>query len=489
MKSSPTPNIKLIQSLQLLSKQEMQRFIDFAESKYFSGERKYRKSLECLQRLHETGFHGMSNAKLLTHLSNELGTSNRTLLNRLSELYLIFENFLIIEQLKNNVVEKDLLLLTSLFDRKGFRLFDYLSKKVKKSDGFLAMDLKTLENLNKIGHLESLAAFERGNYGEYQRLSSALSIFTTAHYLISLFRDSSEKIQQGIAGMSPGKLYSNIILENINLDKVFKLLKEEDNLLYNYVMIYYLIYKCFSDNSDTSYFQKVRKIHKQILNDITAEENESIYFAFTTYCINQVSIGRDEFYRTIFDIIKEKLNSGYDSELRKDNYPVNNFRDYVIIGLRVGEIEWVRDFISKYAPLLPDSYKVDETNISFGRIAQYEGDYERALKHLEKIKKKNYLHYLDTLTLRIRSYCELDRTDEAYLEIERLKQYVNYHKEIPEVLMKDHTYFINDVLALLRYSEKQLTSADLMYKLCNRKSHKPRPWITEKLNRILENRK
>jgi hypothetical protein len=292
-----------------------------------------------------------------------------------------------------------------------------------------------------------------------------------------------------MAGKSPEKLHSKIILEGIDMDKLLKLLKEENAMLFSYVMIYYCIQKCFSDYSDISYFAKARMYHKQIMNDLTEIENQSIYFAFTTYCINQISLGRDDFFRKIFEIIIEKLDAGYDAELHKDNYPVNNFRDYIIIGLRVDEIEWVRNFVSKYSSMIPESYRDDEIKISLSRIAQYEGDFGSALKHLEKIKKKNFLHYIDILNLRIRSYFELGEMDDAYQEVERLKQYLNYHKEIPDSMKKENLSFVKDVLLLFKYSEGQLSASELKYKLRNRDLKNIRIWVAEKFKCIIKRKK
>ncbi len=57
------------------------------------------------------------------------------------------------------------------------------------------------------------------------------------------------------------------------------------------------------------------------------------------------------FYYEVLEIVNEKLSSGYFEELKENNLPVNNFRDYVIIGLRVGNLNWFKTFIEKYSPV------------------------------------------------------------------------------------------------------------------------------------------
>ncbi len=485
MKSSPAPNIKLVMSLSLLSKNEMKRFIEFAGSKYFSGDRNYAKTLSCLQKYHAKGFSGISNSELLSQLSEDLRISTRSLLNRLSELYQIFEKFLLMESLQKDSSEKYKLLLRILYERKSLKLFDYVADKLRKHSETSGMDMDALNDMLITRHLDLLAAFERRNYGKFRKLSSTQSLYHTAHYVISMLRDSNEHLQQMISGMSQSKSYSQILLENFDIESFLKFLKDEDAFLYNYVMLYKCLHDSFHDSTNIKSFTNARKIHGAIAGKLTRSENQGVYFSMITYSINQLAYGKREFNKVLFGIIEEKLNAGYCDELMMDNYPVNNFRDYVIIALAEGKVQWAKDFIEKYSQMLPDSYREDEVRISLARIAQYEGRFADALKHIDKVRRKNYLHYTDTLSISVRSYFELKNIEKAYLIIERLKQYLNYHKEIPQPVLKDYKEYIKDIMLLIKYSEGMLSKSDLRYKLKNRDMKKVRNWLSEKFSEIL----
>ena len=118
-------------------------------------------------------------------------------------------------------------------------------------------------------------------------------------------------------------------------------------------------------------------------------ENHHIYSLFITYCIDQTNLGKLEFYIELFKIIDEKLKDGYFDELKTPNIPVNNFRDYVIIGLRVNKTEWVKKFIKEYSVYLPVQYRQDDINLANGLIALEENMFEEAIAVLSKVKKKN----------------------------------------------------------------------------------------------------
>ena len=43
------------------------------------------------------------------------------------------------------------------------------------------------------------------------------------------------------------------------------------------------------------------------------------------------------------------------------------------------------------------------------------------------------MHYLDSSSLKLLNYYELDRIGEAYFEIDKLKHYISNHNEIPKI--------------------------------------------------------
>jgi hypothetical protein len=486
MKTSPTVNIKLISALKLLSQKEMRRFMEFSCSKYFSGERNHKRMLEELRKLHKRGFEGMSNSDILSGISKELGLSDRTIQSRMSELNSMLEKFLMNEHLNRKPHLGDELLLRELLVRDGFQLVDYVANRSAKRNDSSKLDAGLIRNLISTKFYKSTATFRRGNYKEYQKLISDLSVYRLADYLSTLFSESSEHVQQAIMGTASGKSNSELIIKSMDIDNLLSVIKKADSFLYNYVMLNYTFYRSISDLSDVSFFTKAQSYLQEITEKLTEEENDRFYFAFITYCINQISLERKEFYRVVFEIIKKKLEAGYDQELRHYNYPVNNFRDYVIIGLRVNEIQWVKDLVAKYSSMIPEKHRLEERKLALGRIAMKEEKYEEVLKLIEKIRKSNYIHYLDTTSMKLRSFFELQRYGDVVEEIKKLGKYLKNHKEIPETMHKYHISIMKDIMLLLRFKEGELDIKDLKLRLRGRDLSKTDTWVADNLIRIVD---
>ncbi len=485
MKFSPTSNLKVVTALKLLSRKELKKFREFTEAKYFSGKRNYCKLLESLSKMHLRGFYGMSNTDILTELSEKVGISIRTLQSRLSELYSIFEKFIVNEYLQNNYLAQSEILLSFLHGRNGFILIEYITNRIRRSEKSLRIDLASIKNLIHIRTIEALTAFENGKYKEFKEMMDLVTAYRTAEYLSSVMFQTLDQIQQTFFGTSKLVSVAEEALSNTDIEKSMQLLKRADAMMYKYTQVYYYLFKSFLDISDHSNFQKARKHHSEISGRLTRRENQELYFAFITHCINMTTLDHNEYYKILFEIIDEKLKQGYDDELKKYNYPVNNFRDYVIIGLKLKETLWVKKFIQKYSHLIPEKFRDDETRIANCRVAQAEGRFADALNLINEVKRKNYLHYLDSKNLKLRSCFELGMVQDAFEEVENLRLYFKNHAEIPQNIKRRIEMLIKDFKLLLKITDGTLSPSELRFRLRKRKPSSITPWIREKFDSAL----
>src|SRR4030095_17230079 len=135
----------------------------------------------------------------------------------------------------------------------------------------------------------------------------------------------------------------------------------------------------------------------------------STLFLYTTlfrsnYCIERTNRGDFKYYNNLFEHYSKKLDDGIIDDLRVGNFPVNNFRDYIFVALRLKKIDWIRWFIEKFSPELPESIREDEVNLSYGLVNYYELDHEKALKYLNLVKGDNYIHYTDSKGYKLRIF-------------------------------------------------------------------------------------
>ena len=487
IKSSPSVNTKLIQGLSLISQKEFNEFAFFSTSKYFSGQRSYSGILKVLKGLHKSNFKGHSNKSILELLMKDLNLSKNTLQNRLSELYKIFEMFIVIRQLKFLPIDRNKILMNYYSEKNSFRLFEYVYNSSSESLKKEKISSRKMRSEFLLYELSSVKLFLQGKSRSFTEHFSLKSEFHIYGFLLDLLKNCIELQQQRFMGSDQNTLLPIITLKNLPVNEILEKLKKTEPEYYDLIRIFYEMYISFEDYSADLHFKNAVGIHKKIKSSLTHDDNQFIYLLFITYCINQTHFNKPGFYKQLFSIIRQKLIDGYFIELTEYNFPVNNFRDYVFIGLRVGEIEWVRSFIKDYSKYLPSDYRKDNILIAEAMIAAEERKFEDALILLNKVTRKNYLHYTDSSFQKLRAYYELKHYVDALTEIERIKKYFKTNKNIPSIFLKKYSPYLKDIEILFKFSEGKIDRNDfnLYFKKPGKISGDN--WVGKTVNKILKN--
>jgi|WetSurSiteA1Bulk_404760.scaffolds.fasta_scaffold14205_2 hypothetical protein len=475
-------NIKIFQFLGNFSADELKSLKKFIKSGLYTGNRNYEEIInlyinqkEKLQR--KTG------TETIDYLSIKLKIKKSSLHNRLSELYKICETYLTLSQMNMNGFERGLILLDRFHKDQSYKLFDNLAAQLENT---LQKGLYTHETFKQLFDLYTritwryFAANDYENYLDYFKIKNDYLII----YLLSeTFKNYIEVHQQKGFKVYRGGLFE-YIYDNMDYETIIKEFKNTDGKSYNVIMIFYLLYKSFKNPADKESFMKSLELHRIHIGNISKELNEYIYLVCNTFCINQTNSGRTEFYRILFDLINDKIRTGFINELKIDNIPINNFRDYIQIAIWLGEIEWVKKFVEDYWQILPERYREDERYIAYGLICLEEKKYEEAVKYFNNVKKTNYLHYIDSGTNKTRAYYRMEMHDEALDEIKKIRNYFSYRKDIPDIYIKNYNAHLKDIEHLIAYEFRKKDKQELEMYFRKRKQGIPKRWIREELKKI-----
>lgn len=486
MNSFESINIKLIQGLNLLSDSDFNKFTDFSSSKYFSGARDYKKLLEALKKMHVSGFKNYNNQTLIKHLEEILKMNKNTILNRMSELYKIFEKFVVNEFMNNNKDKKTFLLLHYYLEKKSFKLFDYVMNSFKSELENEKTNGKKIETDIRIKELSSSSNFRLSKFALSLEEYSQKSDLQIYNLILKTFKDNIEFQQQKLTGVGDYSGLSDLVLKNLPLEDIWDRLKNFSQEYYNLLIIFYNIYLSFHNFNDTKHFKMARSLHSKIKASLNRDENHHIYSILITYCINQTNLHKNEFYVELYNIIDEKLKDGYFDELKTPNIPVNNFRDYVIIGLRANKKEWVKQFIKDYSVYLPVQYRQDDIHLANGLIAIQENKYEEAIEILSKVKKRNYIHYLDSSFNMLKAFYHLKMFYDAFKEIDKITEYFSRSRNIPQKFINLNSESLKEYKLLLKYAEKK-SEYDNLFMYCKKVNFKMKSmWMTEEIKKIFK---
>lgn len=426
-------NNKLVNLLKSLSDTEIKEFRKFISSPYYTKGRNYLPFLAELLKYSSKGYENINTHDLFNKIYPGRKFSKQTLKNRFSELYKLSEDFLVHLGIDKNEDSRNNILLKMFLEKKLYGPFENHYNKTKKRLSEEKFDKIKIQNLSLLTELNSDFLKVRNKlellYSQYYENSQ----INLCYYLINLFEYG---VEYSLQEDENRKYESNIlvdILKNLDVEDLMENFSRSDSHTFKVTSMYYYLYKAYENSEIEENYFISKRLYGEISSGLKYNFKNQILNNLVYFCIRKQNSGVKKFQHELFNLYNEKLNQGLYSDLREMIYLLNGFRDYVYIGIAVKEYKWVDNFIKKYSKELPMKFKEDEVNLSYAKLFFANSFYEKSLSTLNGIKTSNYLQYTDSSILKLCSFYELDKYEEAFLELDKLKHYLRNHKEIPEI--------------------------------------------------------
>ncbi len=441
---------KFLRILDSFRDDELGEFRKFVSSPYIASGRNYLPVLNEILRQRASNRNEISLEDLHKKLYPGKRFSAQTLKNRLSELFRIAEEYLIHKSIENHVIEREKILLNALIERNLHRFFDSSYRKALTKLDQVPDDDKKYNNYIElqrvyIQHLTLTNKFET-YFSEYFENS----IYQTCLSFINLFEFGMEFRQQDYLNRKYDFNIVSEILKKINFEEFAKNSSYKNSPVFRLTLMYQHLYKCYENLENENDYFEARKIFKELKPTLSNEIKLRIFMMCIYYCTHKQNQGLRKYKVELLNLYKEKLEAGFTEDFSYPTYPLNNFRDYVLIGIDLNELEWVKYFLDEYSKYLPDATRDDEVKISKSKIDMQTSNYKESLEHLKDIKPSNFIHYADISILKLCNYYELGLYEESYSEIDKFKHYLRNHKEMPKVHRIYASNFLKIYSMLLR---------------------------------------
>jgi hypothetical protein len=476
--------IKFYKFYSSLEKSGRKEFKKFIASPYFNNGRDYSP---IINEIEKKLTRELKTRDFVNSISENLKYSQRAVWNRLSELMKLSETYAAFKALEKRDDVLNNLVASYYLSGSQYELFEQKT----------AANLRNL-NKSKIG-LDSTYQFyelfqQQGYFYIFtnklepfvQNLNDRI-IYHSASYIMNHYLHLTELLHQSRLTSTDMIQKGLNFLTDENTENFISILSDEPERLKSLVSFHYYIYRAFFNIADDSFYYVAKEMFKRIKDVLNDEYKAMAYQLLTNYCIEKTNKNEPSYYGELFEIYNQKLDERIFQDLQVGNFPINNFRDYIFVALQLGKISWIKDFISKYSYLLPESVRDDEINLSYGIVYYHESDSAKALEYLNRVAGDNYIHYTDSKYYKLRLYYEKSMYEEAFLEIDNYRQYIRSHKEIPEQFKKNFTAFIREYTKLLKMRTKDDKEAASVLKkeLLSLPQTGRRKWIISRLEEIV----
>ncbi len=418
-------NNKLARLLRSFERREMTRFRDFACSPYFNKHEGVR-GLVCYLSDIFPGFSVQNCHREVVFQQLFPGQPHDQ-----GKLALIFtytmrlaEHFLKIEQAGTEVGLEDTLLLEQLRNKKQYKLYEPLLAKAEESRGEQGLRDSSWYYRQYLLANEADQYFntisERRTDDSLQRKQHFLDRF----YLAEKLRDACEmQVRSRILKVS----YSDPMQEKALafVESHLRELEKEPA-----IAMYYWLYQMVSKPESANYFRALDALgrHQAAL---PAVEQKAIYNYLQNFCIQKINEGEARFLAEIFELYKAQL----DRELLLENGYLSewHYKNIVTTGIRLREMEWVRDFIENYREKLPEEARENAFRFNLASYFYATRQYGEVLRLLIKVEYRDLRYNLGAKALLLRTYYDLDEYEALSSLADSFKQYLHRNRLMADV--------------------------------------------------------
>jgi hypothetical protein len=369
--------IKFIQFYNTLGKKEIKDFKKFADANYFNKGRDFKKILSII---HKINHKNLNSGDFISLLSEELKISSRTIWNRLHELMNIAEKYIAIKEAEGETTRFDNITGRYYLNKASYNLFEQKYKANLKAYSKSKKGIETFYHFYEVLQSGGYYYIYSNQNEKYIKNLSDQVIYHSASFMINHYLHLTELLQlQNLTAKELSSIGLSFLTDD-NVENFLTTLMKDHDELYHIVFFHYYIYKAFLNKKEDIFYTRAKDSFRKVYKILHNNYKTMLYQILINYCIERTNMNDREYYGELFELYNRKLEDGLFQDLQVGNFPINNFRDYVFVALQLGKIDWIRGFIEKYSPELPENIRKDEINLSYGIVYYHESDNKKALE-------------------------------------------------------------------------------------------------------------
>ncbi|MEL7248192.1 MAG: hypothetical protein AAFO03_07225 [Bacteroidota bacterium] len=212
------------------------------------------------------------------------------------------------------------------------------------------------------------------------------------------------------------------------------------------VNLYYQSHKMWTDVDNTEHYYKLKSLIESYASLFPPKKAiNDFYTTAQNYCVNKINSGKREFLNELFELFKLQIQQ----ELLLTDGKLNPwyFRNIIVVALRLGEYDWVENFINEFKNDLPETHKENAVTYNMAQLYFYQKRYEKVLEQLRFVEYDDISYNLNSKVMLMLTYYELDEIDLLDSHLDTFNTFIKRRRDFTEKRKAPYK-------ALIRYTKK-----------------------------------
>ncbi|MEM7040913.1 MAG: hypothetical protein AAF570_28375, partial [Bacteroidota bacterium] len=313
----------------------------------------------------------------------------------LSDLMRLVEGFLTIQQVTTRQALADVYHLRALREKGAQNLYLFSQRKLARkrkspalgSDAYLQAYLLQEEQNTWLRYTAN-----RSGITKLQESINQLDLF----YLFNKLKYSCTVLNN--------RRIMDIDYENVLLDAILEHLEREPYENEPGIAIYYQIYKTQIEPEEVMHYHRLKRLLAAHSEAFEQSEARDMYLFAMNHCIGQINKGESLFLSEIFALYRIVLERELIFE--KGRLTPWDFKNIVVVGLRLAEYVWVEGFIRKYKNYIAPEYRENAYTYNLAKLHFYRKEYGEVKKRLQRVEYEDVFYNLDSKVMLLKIYYE-----------------------------------------------------------------------------------
>lgn len=249
------------------------------------------------------------------------------------------------------------------------------------------------------------------------------------------------------------------------------------------ILIYYQILLTYKEPDNRSHYELLSELIRKHIHLFSESEAKEIIDSALNYCIIRMNAGEELYVREAFNLYCQSLENKL--LLVKGQITPWSYKNIVTAGLRLSEFNWVENFIKEYSPFLDEKFRSNAVTFNLAQLYFYKRDYQKVIEQLSKVEYDDFTYNLNSKTLLMASYYELDEIEALNSLLDAFRIYVQRNNKLTKGKGSHYLNTINIVRKLAKIKHGDTKNIDKLVKeVIEAKGIVSKNWILEKLDAL-----
>jgi len=469
-------NSKLYSILEKLDKIEQNRLRKYLESPYFNSDYTLLQLFEIFMREINGEKHlNLEKEDIWKKLDLKKDYDDVRFRKYCSDLLKLVEGYLTQEVFQENELLKASLHIQAVGRKKLEKLYNGAMRKARRTSQKFPHRSATYyyyqHEIEKNYYEMAQHELQRASKSNIEEISKQLDVF----YLSEKLRWYCEVISRQSVKAHEYKL--------MLIDDIISQIESTEYKKNPSIAIYYQIFQISDDADNIDNYYELK--HLLAEHGLIFPQNEalSIYYSAINYCIQKINEGNQKFLNELFDLYNDLIEK--EIIFVDDELSPWDFRNIVVIALRLGKFDWTENFILNYNIKIPETYRENAVSFNMATLYFYKKEFHNVIRLLHTVEYEDPSYNLNSKAMLLATYFEMDEIEPLYSLFESFRVYLNRKKDIPEDKKRLYKNLIKFTRKLTRIIPGDKKSIDkLRQEIDATKNIASAGWLKEKITEL-----